>query len=82
MTDHFIISKIKTLFGILTKKDKDCKIMTGHYEEEITPKFFTCQWSVNKVKENLVYCIDKNKQVHVLLKVKASKAPDYFTLKG
>ena len=56
--------------------------MTGHYEEEITSKFFTCQWSVNKVKENLVYFIDKNKQIHVLLKVKISRDPDFFTLKG
>ena len=41
--DQFIISTVHTLFKILTKKDNNFKLMTGHFEEEITPKFFTCQ---------------------------------------
>ena len=59
VTDHFIISKLQTLYEIIIKKDKDYKIKTGYYEEDINPRFFTHQWSVNKVKEKLLYFIDK-----------------------
>ena len=80
--DQLIISTVHTLFKIFTKKDDTCKLMTEQHDVEITPKFFTQQWTVNKVKENLVYFIDKNKQIHVLLKVQVNKDPDFFALKG